>query len=500
LRQKLSIENPALAAQWDYSKNKGVTPDTVSAGSEYRAYWLCPEHKHSWNAFVYSRNQGRNCPYCSNQKLLVGFNDLLTVNPSLADEWDYENNNGLTPSDVLAGSTQHRAWKCIFGHTWTATAKKRHHDGQNCPYCHGNKVWVGFNDISTTHPAVAAEWNYGQNGKKRPEHYSIGADVKVWWRCNTCGHEWNAVIYSRKKCGCPACAGNILVVGKNDLRTVNSAVAAEWDEAKNYPIRAEDVAANDNRKFFWVCEFGHSYDSAVYSRNYGRGCPYCANRKLLKGFNDLQTRNPELAKEWDNEANAPLTAEDVISTSHDYAWWKCDKGHTWRASIVNRSVLGTECPYCTHRIVSPSETDLDTVRPDIAAAWDYERNYPLTPKQVTAWTNRKVWWLCEKCGLSYETAVASRLSADSCPHCHNKRVIPGVTDAATITPELEIEWDSTLNKDCDLKNLQPFSHGLFWWTCQKCEHHWQSTIGSRTHGSQCPRCTGKIRRRTRLVT
>lgn len=28
-------------------------------------------------------------------------------------------------------------------------------------------------------------------------------------------------------------------------------------------------------------------------------CPYCKNRKLLRGFNDLATAHPWLAAEWD---------------------------------------------------------------------------------------------------------------------------------------------------------------------------------------------------------
>ena len=498
MRRKLSIENPALAGQWDHEKNTGVTPDMVTAGSEYRAFWLCEEHGHSWDACVYSRNQGRGCPYCANQKLLEGFNDLRTLNPALADEWDHENNNGLTPSNVLAGSTHHYSWKCAFGHTWQATAKKRHHDKQNCPYCHGNKVWTGFNDIPTTHPAIAREWSEKRNGKKRPEHYTIGADVKVWWKCGICGHEWDARIYSRKNCGCPACAGNVLVVGKNDLRTVNPDVAAEWDVEMNHPVRAEDVAANDNRKFFWRCKLGHSYDAVVYSRNYGRNCPYCSNHRLLRGFNDLKTRNQALAKEWDDDANFPLTAADVIATSHAYANWKCGRGHTWSATIVNRNTLGTECPKCKHRIVSTGETDFATQRPDTAEEWDDEDNGGLTAGMVLAQSSRSISWKCRR-GHRWRTSPASRYRGTKCPYCVGTLAIPGETDAATVSPELKNEWVESLNNGYSLENLKPFSHIAFWWECQKCRHRWQNPLGSRTHGSRCPSCHGRVRRRPRLV-
>ena len=39
------------------------------------------------------------------------------------------------------------------------------------------------------------------------------------------------------------------------------------------------------------------------SRVSGNGCPICAGRQLLAGENDLATRFPELAQEWDRQKN-----------------------------------------------------------------------------------------------------------------------------------------------------------------------------------------------------
>jgi len=499
---------------------------------------------------------------------------LKIENPAFAAEWDCEKNADLNIDDYTGGSNKYVWWRCsAHGHSWYAQINKRFSRNQGCRICSNHEVLAGFNDIATTHPQLAGEWNYSKNGDKLPQDYTQGADVKVWWKCAVCGHEWEAVIYSRtskKPTGCPNCAGNILVAGRNDLQTANPELAGEWDYAKNAPLTPDNVAVNDNRKVWWVDGFGHSWEAAVSSRNSGKGCPYCANRLLLSGFNDLATRNSALAEEWHDEENHPLTPSDVMPYSHDYAWWKCEHGHKWRARIANRS-NGTKCPYCEHRAVSPGENDLATVRPDIAVAWDYALNTPLTPDQVTAWSHQIVWWHCEKCELSYNTAVASRDNADSCPYCHGKIPIvgktdfasvhpellceydfekngsltpqsvvagchrfawwycrkhnyhwqasfdarhsgvgkckycsgiipiPGETDAMTITPELQSEWDEIRNADYDFRSLKPFCNTKFWWKCGKCRFSWQSTIGARTGGSQCPRCNGKISARSRLV-
>lgn len=39
--------------------------------------------------------------------------DLATTNPRLAEEWDYERNGSLFPSDVMAGSSRVVWWKCL---------------------------------------------------------------------------------------------------------------------------------------------------------------------------------------------------------------------------------------------------------------------------------------------------------------------------------------------------------------------------------------------------
>lgn len=74
---------PILKKQWDFSKNEGIDFNSLTHGSHEKVWWKC-EKGHSWDAVVYSRSSGNGCPYCSNQKVLVGFNDMWTTNPKLA--------------------------------------------------------------------------------------------------------------------------------------------------------------------------------------------------------------------------------------------------------------------------------------------------------------------------------------------------------------------------------------------------------------------------------
>ncbi len=118
-------------------------------------------------------------------------------NPALAAQWDYEKNGDLRPEDFTGGSNRKVWWRCEKGHSWLAQIKKRFTYSRGCPYCSGSKVWPGFNDLVTTHPQIAAEWDYKRNGNLRPEQFSIGADVRIWWKCKH-GHSWQTLLYSRK--------------------------------------------------------------------------------------------------------------------------------------------------------------------------------------------------------------------------------------------------------------------------------------------------------------
>lgn len=75
-----------------------------------------------------------------------------------------------------------------------------------CPCCTNRVVVEGVNDLATTHPEIAAEWNYERNGGLKPTDVVAGSSKRVWWKCPD-GHEWQAIVYRRKAGGgnCPVC-------------------------------------------------------------------------------------------------------------------------------------------------------------------------------------------------------------------------------------------------------------------------------------------------------
>ena len=277
-----------------------------------------------------------------------------------------------------------------------------------------------------------------------------------------------------------------------------TALLAQWDIEQNLPLTPDDVTFGSHKKVRWTCPSGHSWQAMVYTRSEGASCPYCTGRKASPEQNSLTKQIPALAAEWDDEMNAPLTPQSVTTGSHKLIWWRCPKGHSWRAAVYSRTTLGTGCPVCTGRQALAGENDLATLYPDIAAQWDGMKNGTLRPNNVTAGSNRRVWWRCEK-GHSYRAVIAQRVQrGDGCPYCANRKVLPGFNDLATAAPLVAKQWHETLNGALTPEMVTAGSHKKAWWQCSY-GHVWKATIYSRAGVQQCgcPVCAGKTKRKTK---
>lgn len=346
-----------LIAQWHPEKNLPLTPDKVSAGSSKKVWWL-GECTHSWEASIANRVYGRGCPYCSGKQILKGFNDLATLKPVVASQWNHEKNLPLTLDTINVGSNKIVWWKNdACGHEWEMKVATRN-DHIACSVCDGYIIQSGFNDLTTTHPDIAKEWHPTKNSALTPQEVSPGSGRKVWWLSEDCGHEWEAIIKNRTIRGdsCLCCAGRMVITGVNDLATINPAIAAEWHPTKNLPLTAQTVSAGMKGGAWWQCIDKHEWQAGVYDRKtHNYKCPYCSGRNAIVGVNDLATINPALVKEWDVDKNLPLTPQDVKASTNRKVWWVCPKNHKWDAQVTGRS-RGQGCPVCAaNAYVSRSE-------------------------------------------------------------------------------------------------------------------------------------------------
>ena len=180
----------------------------------------------------------------------------------------------------------------------------------------------------------------------------------------------------------------------SNLLKDNKELMKEYNYIKNKEVDLNSITLGMDKKIWWICNKGHEWDDSPGHRLMGRKCPICSNYRVLKGYNDLATTNPELAKEWNYEKNYPLTPDQVVAGSSKKVWWICKNGHEWEAAISSRS-KGHGCPYCNNLKPLAGYNDLATVNPQLAKEWNYERNGDLKPSNVLPGSQKMVWWKCQ---------------------------------------------------------------------------------------------------------
>lgn len=472
--KKYLIDNPTLMAEWNWEKNNelGLDPKTLTCGSSKKAWWKCSK-RHEWQAIIKDRNNGRGCPFCSSKKVLKGYNDLATNNPKLASEWNYEKNGYLKPEDFTSNSCKKVWWKCSRGHEWEATIASRN-DGRGCTICNGERKTsfpeyailfylekykikaihtykeLGYElDIYIPSKKIAIEYDGGYYHKHRIKNdleknlwckndriklYRIREDLPA---LNDSSIDY---LVDKNQKNLAEVIQKVLseIVGinvdvalqrdaieienlreytekANSLLLSNPTLAKEWNYEKNGKLRPENFIPKSVKVVWWKCNNGHEWQARIAHRNNGSECPYCKGVKVLTGYNDLATFNPQLVKEWNYEKNGALKPEQVTVNSGKKVWWKCKKGHEWQATIANRN-SGTGCPYCSNKKVLKDYNDLTTINPQLAKEWNYDKNGNLRPEDFTVNSGKKVWWKCLK-GHEWQATIANRNNGTGCPYC-----------------------------------------------------------------------------------
>lgn len=273
-------------------------------------------------------------------------NLLVNKFPLIAKEFDYDKNVNMDVNKITYGSNKKIWWKCQKGHSYSSVVKDRS-GGHGCSVCSGRIPSIKKLAIIVM-PNIMNEYNIERNSVNL-SYISYGSGKMVWWKCK-CGYEYEMRVCDRHRGrGCSICSGNI-VSDKNRLSVLYPDIFLELDLEKN--INVENVSFSSNKKLWWKCPIGHSYNSSPNSRtNGGHGCSYCSGQKVCED-NCLATKNPLLIKEWHNKNI--LTPFEVVPFSMKKVWWVCKNGHEWEATIADRS-SGRGCPKCSKRVSKPSQ-------------------------------------------------------------------------------------------------------------------------------------------------
>lgn len=280
----LASTHPHVAAEWHPTKNGSLKPEEVKYGSKEKVWWIGKTCGHEWDAAILNRAaKNSGCPVCSNDRVLVGYNDLATTHPEIAKQWHPTKNGVVKTNGIVSGSSKISWWLGECGHFWKRTPANQVINSQ-CPYCDGGRqTFPGYNDLNTTHLELALEWHPTKNGSLKPTDLSFGSNLKVWWLCDE-GHEWETQVNTRSKgANCVYCANQKTISGFNDYYSLNKKSKTFWDYEKN-SLKPEQISLNSNQKVWWLCEEGHSWKTSPFEINRSvteSGCPKCYAKSFV---------------------------------------------------------------------------------------------------------------------------------------------------------------------------------------------------------------------------
>jgi len=141
-----STASSKIIEEWHPTRNGGLTPADVVAGSHTLAWWLCRKCGHEWKTQVALRgSSGHGCRRCSAKAVQAQRHrpahntSLAALFPEIASEWHPSRNGDSTPEDFKPRSNKTVWWQCgvAADHEWQAIVNNRVGRGSNCPYCAG---------------------------------------------------------------------------------------------------------------------------------------------------------------------------------------------------------------------------------------------------------------------------------------------------------------------------------------------------------------------------
>lgn len=514
------IDNKALANEWDYVKNqeKGLDINKLTHGSRCKAWWICP-NGHSYEKTINKRTmRGDGCPYCSGREVLKGFNDLETLYPDVAKEWDKDKND-VMPEKVSAYAYNSYYWICPKGHSYKKKVihRTRFHKQIDCPKC--------IKARSTSFPEQAvyfyAKKCFPDAINRYKEPFKNGMELDIYVPSYGIGIEYDGTAFHNDEEQHDREYRKYLLCKKLGIRLVRIKESQNtWNDTADRIFYVKKRMNDEELQMFIFSMFSTVFAGKAHcfsaknkeeeylNRYYGFPTDFNIARdrkEILEYLVDVESSfgslHPELAKMWSKKENGSLTPFMFTPGSNYPAIWEFPKcGSNWKSpisSIVQRKAKC--CKACSMKENGKKLTRIRTAKRGSLAEksekllrqWDYELNGDLSPYDIPLNYSKKVAWKCDRCGYRWQSSPNSRIrngTVQNCPHCTGRVAMTGVDDLETLYPEIAKQWDYVNNNGILPSQIKPYSNKKYFWICQSCGKPYAALPGNRIKGSGCPDC------------
>lgn len=442
-------DNAKLMLEYDSDKNSDIDITKLTGRSDKKVWWKCNTCGNSWLAKVSSRNRKTGvsgCPYCSGNRAIIGFNDLLSRKPDIAIEWNYGKNEGMTnaygddvskPEFVKATSSVSVWWKCANGHEWKTKISNRVIHNSGCPVC--NKVKVNsfceqalFYYIKKTFPDAIND------------DYTIGMELDVYIPSRRIGIEYDGEVWhkSHYKTELDNKKNQLCIDNGIEMIRIREPKLDMIDGCKAFIRRDSSTNKSLNEVIRSVLEYLVPNNDIVVDVDSDTVViweQYITKQK----DNSILVHNPSLAMEWHPTKNGTLTPDKVSYGSRHKVWWLGKCGHEWQMAPNDRTQREyvdkrgwrhkpQGCPFCSGERVLKGFNDICTTNEEVVKEWHPTYNEGIKPQSYSAGSTKKVWWLCKNCRNEWQATICSRCAntkrrkPTGCPACFERKRSPAV--------------------------------------------------------------------------
>jgi len=401
---------------------------------------------------------------------------------------DYYNNHNLEQQEVARHFNISKANLC----RWNKGRKKIVEDSKN-------PLLDSLENYCKIHPKFSHLLRQWHPDNPPMSSFPVRSFKRVKWRCEKCPfggkHEWSTRIQNRtggkRQDGCPYCCTSGT---KKICPCINHCNSAEYFCKKNgksrhlpdewhtdNPRAMNTYTPSSSAKVKWRCKptaecktpcgMSHEWVQCVGGRvPLGRKCKICLGQKVCPcGCNSAFTfcsKNEEykhLIDQWHPE-NLPM--KDYMKKCPKNVKWicknaECGTDHVWTASLLNRVLANSGCPYCSNWFVCPCGCDgLEAFCHEneeykhLISEWDPSNG---DMKTFTKATHKIVKWRCNK-GHSFKQIISYRTRGGGCPTCSQTRGEMAIDNAIC---ELGFKGEFQKKFDrCKDKRKLPFDNSI----------------------------------------
>ncbi|CAN5424400.1 hypothetical protein BH23BAC1_BH23BAC1_27330 [soil metagenome] len=492
---------------WEYSKNIPLIPENFLPKSQKEVWWLC-KNGHSYLQRIAHFTNGIGCPYCKNKKA-SNTNNLACTNPELLNKWNYEKNI-IKPEDILPGSDKVVWWKCekcFF--EWKARVANITKRRKGCPKCHIdtvklNNVKLGITRsgiLSDNYPKLIEEWDFNKN-EVAPDEISIKSGKKVWWRCKK-GHSWNVSIKSRIDRGgtrCPLCNPQASKQEIGLFLVLRDVFPNAQNHVKIQKINVDVIVPS--KKLIIELD-GHPW-------HWGNEKTDLRKNNTLEelGYFVLRVRDSRLKDIGGNviQFESKDSIETISKSVLKYLNMHIEL--TDKQKLIVNNILASGEDYFNqilskvineHFEVAENKS-VKNLFPNLLKDFSVDLNEGLDLSNFTIGSNKVIKWKCHKCNHIWNATIVSRVKGRGCQNCARKNhghifrsaIVNKKGNFLDRFPGLKSEWNWTKNENISPYDYSAGSQVKVWWKCNY-DHEWQAIIKSRTNGTGCPFCKGRIK-------